>query len=196
MWFNPHLNRRQRAAVAAAAAGAYAPSPYLIFGPPGTGKTATVVEAAVQVRVARCSSPVTMLTVSTDQTLSTVASSQILRDPFARVLLLAPSNTAADELALRLMGPGAGQPRSSLLRVNAYQRAQGDVPRWAVHSFRLFVQRVHQHLCYARAVCHSHKRQQRPTKCAPAGTSWRSASGWRGPQRPPATSSCRSPARS
>lgn len=54
---------------------------------------------------------------------------QVLRDPNARVLLLAPSNTAADQLALRLMGPGGGQPPSTLLRVNAYQRAREDVPR-------------------------------------------------------------------
>lgn len=54
-----------------------------------------------------------------------------MKGPFARVLLLAPSNTAADQLAVRLMGPGGGQPRSALLRVNAYQRAHSDVPRCA-----------------------------------------------------------------
>lgn len=50
-------------------------------------------------------------------------------NPAARVLLLAPSNTAADQLALRLMGPGAGLAPSSVLRVNAYQRSKDDVPR-------------------------------------------------------------------
>lgn len=48
-WSNPNQNSRQRAAVAAVAAGAYAPCPYLIFGPPGTGKTSTLVECVVQV---------------------------------------------------------------------------------------------------------------------------------------------------
>ncbi len=48
-YVNRTLNEEQRRAVQAAVAGNHAPQPYLIFGPPGTGKTSTLVEAAVQV---------------------------------------------------------------------------------------------------------------------------------------------------
>jgi hypothetical protein len=48
--------------------------PYLISGPPGTGKTKTIVETVLQ----------------------------IIQDPKARVLLCAPSNAAADTLTRRL----------------------------------------------------------------------------------------------
>lgn len=48
-WRNAQLNAEQRAAVAAVVGGSYVPQPYLIWGPPGTGKTSTLVEAALQV---------------------------------------------------------------------------------------------------------------------------------------------------
>ncbi|KAI8475548.1 MAG: P-loop containing nucleoside triphosphate hydrolase protein [Monoraphidium minutum] len=101
-WLNPNLNEEQRAAVRAVLRGAHAPAPYLVFGPPGTGKTSTLVEMAAQV---------------------------LRTDPSVRVLLLAPSNTAADQLVQRLMGPGAGRPKSEVLRVNAYQRPRVDMTR-------------------------------------------------------------------
>lgn len=41
-------NAEQRAAVARIAAGA-ARAPYVVLGPPGTGKTMTIVEAIIQV---------------------------------------------------------------------------------------------------------------------------------------------------
>lgn len=46
---NSSLNERQRAAVCRIVSGQCRPSPYLLFGPPGTGKTITVVEAILQV---------------------------------------------------------------------------------------------------------------------------------------------------
>ena len=47
--YNSSLNERQRAAVCRIVSGQCRPSPYLLFGPPGTDKTITVVEAISQV---------------------------------------------------------------------------------------------------------------------------------------------------
>ena len=47
--YNPSLNERQIAAVSRIVSGQCRPTPYLLFGPPGTGKTITVVEAILQV---------------------------------------------------------------------------------------------------------------------------------------------------
>ena len=47
--YNSSLNERQRAAVCRILSGQCRPCPYLLFGPPGTGKTITVVEAILQV---------------------------------------------------------------------------------------------------------------------------------------------------
>lgn len=50
--FNKDLenNPEQKAAVQHILSGTSKPAPYLIFGPPGTGKTVTVVEAIKQVK--------------------------------------------------------------------------------------------------------------------------------------------------
>ena len=47
--YNTSLNERQRAAVCRIVSGQCRPTPYLLFGPPGTGKTITVVETILQV---------------------------------------------------------------------------------------------------------------------------------------------------
>ncbi|XP_068148123.1 LOW QUALITY PROTEIN: uncharacterized protein [Drosophila tropicalis] len=61
------------------------PAPYLIWGPPGTGKTATICEAIYQLYVNR---------------------------PKTHILVLAGSNTACDEIALRLLRAIAQAPET------------------------------------------------------------------------------------
>lgn len=73
---------------------------YLIHGPPGTGKTLTICEVATQL--------------GKDTGL------------YGSILLCAPSNPAADTLALRLKGHF--QPRE-LLRLNHFSRTFAEVPR-------------------------------------------------------------------
>uniref|UniRef100_A0A4W4DXA2 RNA helicase n=1 Tax=Electrophorus electricus TaxID=8005 RepID=A0A4W4DXA2_ELEEL len=67
-------NTEQYTAVCNIVAGVSKPAPYLVFGPPGTGKTVTMVEAIKQVCVSG-----------------------------ARVLACAPSNSAADQLCVRVL---------------------------------------------------------------------------------------------
>ncbi|KAF3856633.1 hypothetical protein F7725_017356 [Dissostichus mawsoni] len=76
--FNRQLenNPEQHAAVQRIVAGSSKPAPHLVFGPPGTGKTITLVEAMHQVSKA---------------------------DPSSRILACAPSNSAGDLLCERLM---------------------------------------------------------------------------------------------
>lgn len=95
-YYNKSLNPRQRAAVNRILEGQCRPIPYILFGPPGTGKTITVVESILQ----------------------------ILRQiPFSRVLACTPSNSAADLIAERLHE--SGQVRTTdMVRLNAAQRNQ------------------------------------------------------------------------
>lgn len=69
MFYNKTLNARQKSAVRRIVAAQSRPSPYILFGPPGTGKTVTLVEAILQVN-------------------KTV--------PNSRILACTPSNSAAD----------------------------------------------------------------------------------------------------
>ncbi|XP_002138690.3 uncharacterized protein [Drosophila pseudoobscura] len=61
------------------------PAPYIVFGPPGTGKTATICEAIYQLYVYK---------------------------PESHILVLAGSNTACDEIALRLLRAIAKAPET------------------------------------------------------------------------------------
>lgn len=60
-------------------------APYIVFGPPGTGKTSTIVEAIYQLYINR---------------------------PETHILVLSGSNTACDEVALRLLRAIAKAPQS------------------------------------------------------------------------------------
>ncbi|KFO86227.1 Putative helicase MOV-10, partial [Buceros rhinoceros silvestris] len=99
-WFDRKLqaNEEQCRAVTHIVTGMSRPAPYLIFGPPGTGKTVTVVEAIKQVW-------------------------KYFKD--ARILACAPSNSAADLLCQRLITDIA--PRY-IYRLMASSRNYQEVP--------------------------------------------------------------------
>ncbi|KAM5250575.1 RNA helicase Mov10l1 [Hipposideros larvatus] len=90
-FFNPVLNENQKLAVRRILSGDCRPLPYILFGPPGTGKTVTIIEAVLQVYHAL---------------------------PDSRVLICAPSNSAADLVCLRLHESWALRP-GTMVRVNA-----------------------------------------------------------------------------
>ena len=99
------LNTQQVQAIRYIASGAHGRCPMVVFGPPGTGKTLTMVEAIVQV---------------------------LITDRHARILAVAPSNSAADTFAQRLVAVSKedhlGAARlgtDSLCRVNSPQRQGG-----------------------------------------------------------------------
>ncbi|NXS62137.1 SDE3 helicase, partial [Brachypteracias leptosomus] len=99
-WFDRKLqaNEEQCRAVTHIVTGTSRPAPYLIFGPPGTGKTVTLVEAIKQVWTC-------------------------FKD--ARILACAPSNSAADLLCQRLIKDVA--PRY-IYRLMASSRNYQEVP--------------------------------------------------------------------
>ncbi|KAG8896554.1 hypothetical protein FRB99_008838 [Tulasnella sp. 403] len=73
--------------------------PFVVFGPPGTGKTVTIIESIRQV---------------------------LSHQSSARILACAPSNSAADILAERL---SRHVPKSQLFRLNAPSRLRSTLPR-------------------------------------------------------------------
>ncbi|KAL4640696.1 RNA helicase Mov10l1 [Arapaima gigas] len=99
-FFNSLLNPAQQEAVKRILAGECRPTPYILFGPPGTGKTITLIEAILQV---------------------------YHRLPGSRVLVCAPSNSAADLICVRLHDSGFLNA-ASLVRVNATCRPEQSIP--------------------------------------------------------------------
>ncbi|XP_029951705.1 RNA helicase Mov10l1 [Salarias fasciatus] len=99
-FFNPELNPAQREAVKRILEGECRPTPYVLFGPPGTGKTITLIEAILQVY-------------------------HFL--PSSRVLVCTPSNSAADLIAIRLHESGFLHA-ASLARINATCRHLESIP--------------------------------------------------------------------
>ncbi|WAR05019.1 MOV10-like protein [Mya arenaria] len=75
-WYDKKLNEEQQVAVSNIVQGTSRPAPYMIFGPPGTGKTVTVTEAIRQIYHS---------------------------SPTSRILVCCPENTAADIVMLKLI---------------------------------------------------------------------------------------------
>lgn len=97
--FDSAINWEQAQSIMSICEHNYGNIPYLISGPPGTGKTKTIVETAMQL---------------------------LLNDITDHILICAPSESAADTLALRLkryFDP------NQLLRLNGPWRADNEVPR-------------------------------------------------------------------
>jgi len=99
-WFDSTLNFEQKRAVQAVTDADYGSIPYLISGPPGTGKTKTIVETVLQLL----------------QAPSRVA---------PHLLVCAPSDAAADTLLVRL---SAHLLPHDLFRLNSWTRLNSEVP--------------------------------------------------------------------
>ncbi|XP_059581888.1 RNA helicase Mov10l1 isoform X1 [Alligator mississippiensis] len=95
-FFNPVLNEHQKLAVKRILSGECRPTPYVLFGPPGTGKTVTIIEAILQIYYTL---------------------------PGSRILVCAPSNSATDLICLRLHESNLLKP-GAMVRVNASCRSE------------------------------------------------------------------------
>ncbi|XP_043406690.1 RNA helicase Mov10l1 isoform X6 [Chelonia mydas] len=122
-FFNPVLNEHQKLAVKRILSGECRPTPYVLFGPPGTGKTVTVIEAILQIHYTL---------------------------PDSRILVCAPSNSATDLVCLRLHDSNLLKP-GAMVRVNASCRCEetvGDTVKlyckdgediWKASRFRIII---------------------------------------------------------
>jgi DNA polymerase III delta prime subunit len=104
----PHMNELQRKAINLIACGK-PKIPVVIIGPPGTGKTSTVVECIRQI---------------------------LIRDPHARILACTPSNESADLICSRLH---AAYPpirdNQYMIRLNSFQRNPNTISDKNVHEY-------------------------------------------------------------
>ncbi|KAI2667140.1 RNA helicase Mov10l1 [Labeo rohita] len=109
-FFNVQLNPAQKQAVKRILSGECRPTPYILFGPPGTGKTITLIEAILQVHH---------------------------HIPCSRVLVCTPSNSAADLVCMRLHQSGflhaASLARCMPEELRQYARAGEDIRHASFH---------------------------------------------------------------
>ncbi|XP_053663604.1 probable RNA helicase armi [Anopheles marshallii] len=104
-WYNQLLNRYQKHAVVNVLRGDARPMPHIIFGPPGTGKTVTIIELIHQL---------------------------VANVPSARVIVVTPSNSAAYLITERLARGGILQPGDFIRLVGMSQVEREIVPEHLV----------------------------------------------------------------
>jgi helicase MOV-10 len=109
IWVDPQLNYEQQKAVSAIVHSSYGSVPYLVSGPPGTGKTKTIVETTLQLLKGS----------------KYLAGGQGNSQPAPHILLCAPSDPAADTIASRL---ARHLMPTELFRLNGWSRAFPEVP--------------------------------------------------------------------
>ncbi|XP_014250678.1 probable RNA helicase armi [Cimex lectularius] len=90
IWYNSLLNGEQKRAVESILSQKNKTYPYIICGPPGTGKTVTVVELILQ----------------------------LCQDPLSRLMVVAPTNSAIDLIGVKLLE--AGLTKEDLIRLCSY----------------------------------------------------------------------------
>jgi helicase MOV-10 len=108
-WVDTKLNYEQQKAANAIVSSSYGSIPYLVIGPPGTGKTKAIVEITLQ--LLRRSQYVARSPGGPQQT--------------PHLLVCAPSDSAADTLASRLAGH---LTPAELFRLNGWSRSFPEVP--------------------------------------------------------------------
>lgn len=109
-WYDKQLNFEQQKAVDAIVKSKYGTLPFLVSGPPGTGKTKTLVESTMQ-----------------------LLRSADLAGRRCHLLVCAPSDSAADTIATRLK---VHLNQMELFRLNGWTRSFAEVPEHLMlHSY-------------------------------------------------------------